>query len=447
MVSTDRHTEKESASPLDTIIRQQKRGIASGLTSVCSANPYVVDACFRHAKENGLPVLIESTCNQVNQYGGYSGMTPADFAAFIRRNAEKYGFPSDRLILGGDHLGPSVWQDEPSAPAMEKASLLVRDCVRAGYAKIHLDASMKCADDPSDQPLSKEVSARRVAALAAVAEDAFFRGSGSQRAPQYIIGTEVPLPGGILGDEEHLQVTTPEEAQETIEVTRDAFVQAGLDQAWERVVAVVVQPGVEYGNQVVIDYQPEKVVALSHFIESYDHLVYEAHSTDYQTPHRLRDLVRDHFAILKVGPALTFAFREAIFALSHIEEELSEPKETSNIRAVLEKSMLSHPGYWEKHYSGTPQETHFARKYSFSDRSRYYWPDKTVQQALARLFENLRGQPIPLSLLSQYLPEQYVRVRQGTIPADPAGLVRSKVESVLADYAYACQPEPGGSGT
>jgi tagatose-1,6-bisphosphate aldolase non-catalytic subunit AgaZ/GatZ len=28
-------------------------------------------------------VLIEATCNQVNQDGGYTGMTPADFRRFV----------------------------------------------------------------------------------------------------------------------------------------------------------------------------------------------------------------------------------------------------------------------------------------------------------------------------------------------------------------------------
>ena len=51
-------------------------------------------------------------------------------------------------------------------------------------------------------------------------------------------------------------------------------------------------------------------------------LVYEAHSTDYQRPESYRNLVRDGFAILKVGPALTFAMREVLEALSLIEAEL-----------------------------------------------------------------------------------------------------------------------------
>ncbi len=86
--------------------------------------------------------------------------------------------------------------------------------------------------------------------------------------------------------------------------------------------ALVVQPGVEFGDEFVHEYQPEPARELVHLIESYPNLVYEAHSTDYQTRQGLRDLVQDHFAILKVGPALTFAFREAIFALVNMENEL-----------------------------------------------------------------------------------------------------------------------------
>ena len=57
-------------------------------------------------------------------------------------------------------------------------------------------------------------------------------------------------------------------------------------------------------------------------IEKYDQFVYEAHSTDYQRKETLRQMVKDHFVILKVGPALTFAMREALFSLDFIEKEL-----------------------------------------------------------------------------------------------------------------------------
>ena len=87
-------------------------------------------------------------------------------------------------------------------------------------------------------------------------------------------------------------------------------------------IGLVTQPGVEFDHHKVIDYVPAKAVALSRSIESVAGMVFEAHSTDYQTPRALADLVRDHFAILKVGPGVTFALREVLWALSDIASEL-----------------------------------------------------------------------------------------------------------------------------
>ena len=55
-----------------------------GIPSICSAHPVVIEAAMRHAARLGLPVLIEATCNQVNQDGGYTGMTPDLFVAFVK---------------------------------------------------------------------------------------------------------------------------------------------------------------------------------------------------------------------------------------------------------------------------------------------------------------------------------------------------------------------------
>lgn len=427
--------------PLDKVVEAQKRGEAQGITSVCSANPFVIEATLLHAKDTGAPVLIESTCNQVNQYGGYTGQTPEDFKRYLKHLADQLDAPLEQVILGGDHLGPSVWQNEPADEAMAKSRGLVRECVLAGYTKIHLDASMRCADDPQDAPLDKRVSARRAAELASVAEEAFGQLASQQVAPRYVIGTEVPPPGGIQGEEEHLSVTPPADVGETIEVTREEFFKLGLENAWQRVVAVVTQPGVEYGDQTIFDYDPERAADLSRFIESYDHLVYEAHSTDYQTREALRQLVRDHFAVLKVGPALTFAFREAVLALTMIEQELlsGRPGETpSNLADALEQAMLDNPAHWERYYNGSLEEQRFARKFSLSDRSRYYWPVPSVQTALNRLFGNLGQDPIPLTLLSQYLPVQFARVREGSLANRPRALILDKIASVLSNYACAC---------
>ncbi len=61
----------------------------------------------------------------------------------------------------------------------------------------------------------------------------------------------------------------------------------GSQDAWTRVIGLVTQPGVEFDHHKVIDYVPAKAVALSRSIESVTGMVFEAHSTDYQTPRRL----------------------------------------------------------------------------------------------------------------------------------------------------------------
>jgi D-tagatose-1,6-bisphosphate aldolase subunit GatZ/KbaZ len=388
------------------------------------------------------PVLIESTSNQVDQFGGYTGMNPAQFVEYVRSIAERLGFPMEQLILGGDHLGPNAWSGEVAKDAMVKAEDLVRAYINAGFTKIHLDTSMRCADDPGDPstPLNDEIVAGRAARLCAVAEQAFEE-SASGLEPLYVIGTEVPIPGGAQEELEELQATSAEAAGCTIDVTRKAFKRLALESAWQRVIAVVVQPGVEFGDATVVDYSPAKALQLSRLIETYPGLVYEAHSTDYQTREALRQLVLDHFAILKVGPALTFAFREAVFALSWMEQEYLSGVSGitfSDLPAIMDDVMSSEPQHWKKHYHGSEREQRYARKYSYSDRSRYYWPNHRLQGAIERLLANLTEHSVPLTLLSQFLPEQYSAVRRGQIQNKPIDLIHHRIMAVTGDYAYAC---------
>jgi D-tagatose-1,6-bisphosphate aldolase subunit GatZ/KbaZ len=291
---------------------------------------------------------------------------------------------------------------------------------------------MPCA---GEEHVTVEVAARRTAELAEVAEIAAGGGSSNLR---YIIGTEVPSAGGVKAGENDLIVTEPADAAQTIDLTQRAFSSLGLDSAWERVIALVVQPGVEFGDESVHDYDRPAATGLARYIETVPDQVYEAHSTDYQTRAALHALVEDHFAILKVGPGLTFAFREAVFALVDMEEILVAG-ETSHLREALENAMLENPTYWQEHYDGTSSQQKFSRSYSFSDRIRYYWNVPAVQNAFSRLMSNLGDRPLPLSLLSQYLPSQYPKVRSGEIKNHPHEVLLSRVMDVLEDYAFACE--------
>ncbi|CAH3357434.1 D-tagatose-1%2C6-bisphosphate aldolase subunit KbaZ, partial [Citrobacter freundii] len=424
---------------LTKMVEQHKRGKANGIYAVCSAHPIVLEAAIRYAHANHTPLLIEATSNQVDQFGGYTGMTPADFRSFVCRLADSLDFSQDMLILGGDHLGPNRWQNLPAEQAMANADDLIKSYVAAGFKKIHLDCSMSCANDPV--PLTDEIVAERAARLAKVAEETCMAHFGESDLV-YVIGTEVPVPGGAHETLTDLAVTTPDAARATLQAHYHAFEKHGMEGIWPRIIALVVQPGVEFDHTHIIDYQPQKAVALSKMVEDYDTLVFEAHSTDYQTPQSLRQLVIDHFAILKVGPALTFALREALFSLAAIEEELLPAKACSGLRHVLESVMLDRPEYWQSHYHGDGNARRLARGYSYSDRVRYYWPDSQIDEAFERLVRNLADDPIPLPLISQYLPLQYVKVREGDLSATPRELIINHIQDILQQYHCACLGAP-----
>ena len=428
-----------------SIIKSNKSGKNSGIASLCSANSFVLKAAINFAKENDTLLLIEATSNQVNQFGGYTGCTPSDFRNNLFRYSKDLGYPTENILLGGDHLGPNAWQSCNAKEAMKNSQDLISAYVSAGFYKIHLDASMKCADDgDKNVPLSPSIIAERTAMLCRAAENAYTISGKPDSKPVYVIGTDVPIPGGMKIEREDIRITTADDVQETIDLTKAAFERYDLKNVWERVIAVVVQPGVEFGDTNVVEYQSSKVRELAQKIATYENIVYEAHSTDYQTKENLRKMVGDHFAILKVGPWLTYAFREAVFAMEFIEKEyLSRKKDVvlSYIMETIDQAMDDDPGYWEKYYSGSSEKMNFAKKYSYSDRIRYYWINSMIYTSLDHLIKNLSHYEIPLTLLSQFMPDEYQAIRDGRIKNSPEELIYHKISHVLNIYKYATTEE------
>ncbi|HEY0213364.1 MAG TPA: D-tagatose-bisphosphate aldolase, class II, non-catalytic subunit [Paenirhodobacter sp.] len=422
---------------LADIAQWRHRSGPAGIPSVCSANPFVIRAAMRAVLATPLPLLIEATCNQVNQDGGYTGMTPGDFRRFVEDLARDMGFPLPRIIFGGDHLGPNPWKSLPPEAALQKAEDMIRAYAAAGFSKLHLDCSMGCAGEPL--ALGDTLTAARAARLAVAAEQA--RPAGAV-APVYVIGTEVPVPGGALEALAVLDVTRPQAARATLDAHRAAFGAAGLEDAFGRVIAIVVQPGVEFGNHNVIDYVPADAAALCAALDDMPGLVFEAHSTDYQTVEHLGCLVRDGFAILKVGPGLTFALRQTLYGLDMIAQELFPAARARTLRQTMEALMQAHPVHWDKYYHGTDAQRAVQRHYSYSDRIRYYWTDPLAEAAVADLLAILQGVDIPEPLIGQFLGADYADVRGGMTPPRAADLLSSGLARVMHDYVQATQP-PG----
>jgi D-tagatose-1,6-bisphosphate aldolase subunit GatZ/KbaZ len=421
-------------------LSRNKEMKGGGVYSVCSAHKTVIEAAMLQAKADNGFALIEATSNQVDQFGGYTGMNPAQFASYVRSIAASVDFPEDRVLLGGDHLGPNTWQKENARKAMENACGLVKAYVEAGFRKIHLDASMFCADDRGDRklPLADAVTAERVTELCGVCEEAA-AALGAHEKPLYIIGTEVPIPGGAR-EEEAPRPTSRQSVLATLDVHKKAFAGSGLEDAWQRVIAIVAQPGVEFSDRRIYYYDRLKARELRGALDGVN-LVFEAHSTDYQRASGLRELAEDHFCILKVGPWLTFRCREALFSLARIEGELiHNENDRSGLETILERVMIeSKPNYWENYYHGSEEERYFSRRYSLSDRSRYYWTNRELSASVDRLFANLSHREIPYSLVSQYMPNLAGAVNEGSLPAKPRDLTIAHIREVLGLYARAAR--------
>lgn len=426
--------------PLPPLVSERLTDGAAGVTSVCTAHPIVIEAALLHGLGTGRRVLIEATCNQVNQEGGYTGMTPADFRRFVEGIAAKVGYDPARVILGGDHLGPNPWRHLPADEAMTRAVAMIGAYAEAGFTKLHLDTSMGCAGEPA--ALADEVTAERAAMLAKAAEAKV----GGDLRPLYVIGTEVPVPGGAPHALDALEVTRPEAALRTVEVHRRAFTAAGLDDAFARAVGVVVQPGVEFASAEVVAYEPARAKALAATLARMPGLVFEAHSTDYQPDAALAALVRDGFSILKVGPWLTFALREALYGLDAIarfvaprpDDDVPAPVEAS-LPFAMEALMMREPDNWRRYYEGDDDDLRVQRHFSYSDRIRYYWPHHEAQRAVEQLFGRLGDRIIPGPLVSQYLGGLYPAVANGSLVARPFSLAVAAVEQVLNRYDRACR--------
>ena len=430
--------------PVIRVLKAQKEGKKKGIYSCCSANELVLKAALLTGKKTDSYVLIESTANQVNQYGGYTGMKPAEFAEYIGELADQIGLDRDKVILGGDHLGPLTFSMYEEERAMSEASELIRQYVSAGFTKIHVDTSMKVAGDDPDARLADEVIIDRGIRLIRVAEDAYEQLKEKDPEavhPVYVVGSEVPIPGGAQKVTE-MEVTRPEDFARTVELYRQNLERENLGYVWPYICAIVVQPGLEERDEGCTEYDRNRASELMKALKQYDSLMFEGHSTDYQTKYKLRELVEDGVGILKVGPALTFAMREAAFALTYAEKIAyrNDEDRQSHFIEILEKVMKENPDNWKKHYRGTSEEIEYKLLYSFSDRCRYYLPNSEVQESFIRLKNSFAG-GVPLSLLSQFMPRQYTRVREGLLENEPEALIIDRICDTINEYMYATRQQ------
>ncbi len=411
---------------LARIIARNRAGEAIAIPSVCTAHPDALEASLTLAETLNQPIVVEATSNQVNQDGGYTGLTPADFISFVNGIASRSGVRKTRILFGGDHLGPQAWRKLPAPQAMEKAHRMVADYAAAGFTKIHLDCSEGCAGEPPQLP--DEITASRSAALAETA---------LQNAPDpttllFVIGTEVPPPGGARTDDHgDIPPTTPDNAKATLAAHREAFLamQIPLDQ----IGGLVVQPGVEFSPMEVHHLPLTRDPHLLDALTDWPNLCLEAHSTDYQHPQAYPRLAALGFAFQKVGPALTFAWREALYALDAIRTQTGWSSGPS-LPDTMEAVMLANPAYWQAHIHGPEQR--LQRHFGLADRIRYYWPEPKAQAAVQRLLTDLADKRLPDPVLVAHFSAAEIAAAHESRHSLPRALALARVQSALRPYFF-----------
>lgn len=411
---------------LRQIIARNRAGDRIALPSVCTAHPDTLEASLTLAETLNQPIVVEATSNQVNQDGGYTGFKPADFIIFVKDIADKAHVSHERILFGGDHLGPQAWRKFPAEDAMQKAHRMVADYAAAGFTKIHLDCSEGCAGEPAQLP--DAITATRSAALAATA----LKHAPKPKDLLFVIGTEVPPPGGARTDDHgDIPPTTPGSARATLDAHRDAFTAARIP--LDLIGGLVVQPGVEFSPMEVHHLPLTRDPHLLDALADWPAICLEAHSTDYQNPEAYPRLAQLGFAFQKVGPALTFAWREALYALDTIRAQNGWSTSPS-LLDVMEEVMLANPAYWQAHIHGPDQR--LQRHFGLADRIRYYWPEPKARAAVQRLLSDLADKRLPDPLLLAHFREGEIASARASHYPLPRALALARVQTALRPYFF-----------
>ena len=335
--------------------------------SLCTSNFDVLKSSMIFAKYNDLPLLVESTSNQVNQFGGYTHLKPIQFYKKLKILAKKIKFKNN-FYIGADHLGPLPWKNLNENKAMKNSIKLFKDVVKSGYNKIHIDTGIKLKND---KILSKKKIIHRC--------ERIFNSISKKKLRNifFVFGTEVPIAGG--GTLYASKITSLSSIKD------DLKYYSKLQKSF----SLVIEPGLGFNNNKVFDLKM-KYFKKKKNLSNLSNFSYEAHSSDFQNLFALKKLVKNNFKFLKVGPELTFFYMRAILQMYKIEN-MNNFKKKSNIKEIISTEMHKDNKYWVNYYHGSKKKIEYLKFNSLLDRSRYYWSKKNITKSLSLLKQNINS--------------------------------------------------------
>ena len=365
---------------LDTL-RRLRRPVT--LLAVCPNSEAVTRAALVSAQTHDYPLLLAATLNQVDLDGGYTGWTPSDLSAFVRRSAGQLGFKGDVAICS-DHCGPyckdrhrlEAW---PLAPSMWGAGVSLVACMQAGYDLLHVDPTVDITLPGG--PDMGTVVARTVELIAGVER---FRRLGGYPAVGYEVGTEEVQGGGLSGDRS---------LRRFLERLRSGLMAAGLADVWPQFVVGGVGTELHTAR-----FDPPTASALVAVADAFGAAV-KGHYTD--GCENLDAYPASGMGGANVGPDLTMAEYQALEALADTEARLAADGRcmASYFLETLEQAVVR-SGRWEKWRLPDEKGRDFSelsthrRRWMVQACSRYVWRTPEVVSARRRLMETLSDQGI-----------------------------------------------------
>ena len=121
-----------------------------------------------------------------------------------------------------------------------------------------------------------------------------------------------------------------------------------------------------------------------------NHFVFEAHSTDFQSLLTLKNLTKNNFKFLKVGPELTFSLSKAIFFMENLENKNLFKKKSNFTKNIL-ITMNQNKKYWINYYKGSKKKINKLMLNSQLDRMRYYLSHKRTKKSKKILEKNINN--------------------------------------------------------
>ena len=344
------------------------------LPSFCTSNLLVLERLLIFCKKNKLPALIETTSNQVNQDGGYSKNQPKSFVKKINKLAKRLKVSKKSIYYGADHLGPLPWKKNKTKLALRKSIKLFNLCVKAKYNKIHIDASIRCNEDKL--LTKKDIFNRTEYILKNLQNKKNFK------KIFFVFGTEVPLAGG--NDKNKTNTT------EIDEIIQDYNNFSKLHKSAKIQVknfALVIEPGMNFKHKSVVKPNLQNFHIKKKFSKK-NNFCFEAHSTDYQKFKTLKNLVKNNFKILKVGPELTYNLIKSLLFMQDIEKKKSG--KNSDFKNIVLKKMFANNIYFKDYFKIIGKKKLKKNIFnSYYDRARYYLYSNDVKNSIKTLKINI----------------------------------------------------------